>query len=349
MKNDISHFKEDKNFFETFDAFIVVKSQDQIERRKRMIENREKGKIGRIKKRPVAKGLLLKAQISSKAIQILWTKEFDEPRHIKRFGNNYLLTEMNQLLLINSLGKILKSYQNSWFAFLHTVDVNKNRALLTSSGYDMVLEIDLENGKETWRWEAWKNGFNPDDAGNYLTTNKKDYEKYNKKGLKTLWVKPENYGRQGILTAHRTAHPNMAYYHPYKKDKILIAIAHDGTIYEVDRNNYKKSELTNFLHQMAHGLKFHMDKWIITDTTQALFYSLKKDFSIENIYKFANLKGKHPDAHENEWIQQITPVNKYLYIALDANRGLIIFDIQKKIYQLLPINENWCIQDCLII
>jgi len=350
MKIDISSFKHEKIETNKIPLFFVVKSQDQMERRNRMIENQKNKKIGRINQRPVATGLLVSAELYDGKINILWENEFREPRHIIPFHENYLLTEINRLLLVNKKGDILKSYSHPWFAFLHTVDVDLNRetALLSSSGYDMILEIDLNTGKETWRWEAWKNGFNPDDKGNYLASNETDYKQFQTENKKAIWIKPEEYGEQGIMTAFRTAHPNMAYYHPYKENKIIVASAHNGTLYEVDKKTGDKIELTDFLHHMSHGLKFIDSNWLITDTTKGICHFLNKDFEILKTFIFNNLQGKPKEIAQNEWIQQISPLTQSLFLALDANRGPILFDVQEQKYQFMDINSNWCLQDCIV-
>src|ERR1700730_13460891 len=62
---NIGEFRRDSTVFPPFEGYLVVKSQDQIERRWRLIEAVKMGRIGRIEDRPVADGLVVRAVISS--------------------------------------------------------------------------------------------------------------------------------------------------------------------------------------------------------------------------------------------------------------------------------------------
>jgi len=332
--------------------FFVVKSQDQVERRKRMVESKKNGKFGRLKERDTAVGLLVKGMFERGKVGILWQKEFREPRHICELSKGtFLLTEINKINEIDSKGRILREYWHPWFAFLHTivVDEDKSQMLTVSSGYDMVMELNIQTGIETWRWSAWDNGFNPDDDGYYLASSKEKYLQYKTAGLRAILITPEDYDEHGLITSRRSAHPNMAVYDVYNEGHILISIGHTGDIYRVGIANNRKVKVIDFLGQMPHGLGAYNGGWIVTDTTQARIYDLGKNFEIRNIWHLGNLPGKDDTVGDNEWVQNTLPLGVNQFLAIDSNRGLIHFDSAKLEYAVYEVNGNWCIQDIFIL
>jgi hypothetical protein len=56
----ICEFEASSGLLDPVEVLLVVKSQDQIQRRHRMLGQLQRGKIGRIQPRPIAEGLLVK-------------------------------------------------------------------------------------------------------------------------------------------------------------------------------------------------------------------------------------------------------------------------------------------------
>lgn len=329
---------------------FVIKSQDQIIRRNKLIATKKNGKYGRISKREIGNGLLVKAKLDNNKVSISKSYNYEEPRHILKLSSGeYLLTAIDKIYRLNKDFEVIKVQENPLFAFLHTIKTNRkeNKFLLVSSGYDSVFEID-SIGEVINHWLAWENGFNPDENGNWLALNENYYSKYIDEGKNALLIDPSKYGREGLLTSIRSAHPNLAIYDPYDDDEsFIVSIGHQGHLFRINFNQHTTLLILAELNQMPHGLYPFDNGWCVTNTTKGEFWVLDNAFKKKKIYSFNELEHKVKGTEDIEWIQQIIPVNKNCFLALDANRGLIAVDSQKKQYSVYKPNENWCFQDAL--
>ncbi len=354
-KIDISKFKRKNNtVLNDLDIFLVIKSQNQIERRKRMIESKKQNRYGRFIPSPTTIGLLVKGRLKNGIFKETWKKEFREPRHIKKIANgNFLLTEINRLLEVDADGEIIRTYENSFFGYLHTVEVSKdgNRALVVSSGYDALIEVDLKTTEVTFSWFAWEEGFNPAKDGTWYTKDKEEYDSLVKKNIKVVFVDPHKYGEQGVTTANRIAHPNAATYdHSTKEPSVIVCIGHNGLLSRIYLDDGRREDLYDNLCIMAHGIYHKYDGGImITQTTKGEWLWLNSNLKEEQVFDFKNLGGKVKGSEDAEWLQQVIPGPDNTALALDANRGLIALDTQKKMYSIYHHDENWCVQDALFL
>jgi hypothetical protein len=354
-KIDISKFtQKDNAVLYDLEIFLVVKSQNQIERRERMLESKKKNRYGRFKPSPTAIGLLVKGRLKDGIVLEEWKKEFREPRHIKKLSNgNFMLTEINKLLEIDPKGDIIRTYSHPFFGYLHTIDVSKdeNRALVVSSGYDALIEIDLRTSEETFSWFAWEHGFNPSKDGTWYAANEEVFKKYLRENKKSILIDPKEYGEQGVTTANRVAHPNAAIYdHSAKNPSAIVSIGHNGLLSRIDLMNGNITHLYSNLTVMAHGIYPIKDNGLmITQTTKGEWLWLNKYYEEERIFDFKKIKGKVPGTEDAEWIQQIVPLDESKALAIDANRGLIALDVDNEMYSVYHHNENWCIQDSIFL
>lgn len=360
MKNNVlkytslEEFSVDHCLLDESEWFMVVKSQNQTERRNRLIQSKKGGKFGRIESRPTSIGLLAKVSLKDSNTVIHWTKEFNEPRHIVKLDSNrFALTDVNSVKIIDSEGNVLDQVQDPLFGFLHTIDFNnldKNRVLVCSSGYDAIIESSIKTGNRKFLWSAWENGFNPDDDGNWLSLSKEYYDKLVLKHKNAVLIDSETHGEQGINTKFRSAHPNAAIYNPYTNNSSFIAsIGHGGTLYEVKLNNSETMLVHDRLSDMPHGLAPYNDGWIVTNTTKGEFWFLDQNFEEIEIISFCELKGKHPELKNLEWVQNTKVALETSFLALDANRGLIAFDLKNKTLANYKVNSEWCLQDALML
>jgi len=359
MKNiiDVSKFhRKQDGILDGIEIFLVVKSQNQIERRKRMIESQKKNRYGRFKALPTATGLLVKGKLQNNIVDVQWKKELREPRHIKRMSNNnFILTEINRILVIDSNGDIIKSYEDPFFGYLHTIDlsIDEQRALVVSSGYDALIEIDLETGNKTFEWFAWEHGFNPAEDGTWYAVSESIFEEYTKEGKKAVLIDPKKYGEQGVTTANRVAHPNAAIYDfrtENEKPSAILILGHNGLLTRVDLTDGTLENIYTKLCVMAHGIFPTKESgFMITQTTEGEWLWLDKNHEAKCIFDFKRMAGKAPGTENSEWIQQVVPVNESRALSIDANRGLIAFDYEDEIYSIYFSDENWCVQDLLIL
>lgn len=347
---NIKEFKKSSNLLDGTELVLVIKSQDQLERRKRLIEGLKTNKLGRTISRPIAKGLVARVVLKNGKCITKLKKSFQEPRHIRSFKNSYIMTENNSVNIVDKNFNIIKKITNPYFAFLHTIELSldENRALIVSSGFDACFEVDLNNYKIVWEWFAWENGFNPSKDGVWLCIKEEDYQNYLKEGKKCELINPEDYKGYGIITSKRTAHPNCAIYDPYENGWFYLSIGYKGEIYKINMSSLKKEKVFTVGNVMPHGIYKFNNGFMVTNTLKGEFFILSKDWEILEKYIIRDLPNKPIELQEVEWIQQVIPINDDIFLAIDANRSsLIIIDIKNKEYCMYSVDENWCVQDVL--
>jgi hypothetical protein len=348
---ELASFRKVDDLAAGLDFFVVVKSQDQQERRQRMLKSLSTGRLGRIAKRPVAEGLLLRGSFCVGAFRPAVVRPCREPRHIAPLpSGGYLLTEMNRLLHVDEDGAILRAYTNPYFSYLHSVKLNSNAttALLASSGYDSLMELDLKTGDIVWHWLAWEHGFNPDEEGVWLAATPAAQTAYEAEGKTSLVVHPDTYGEQGLLVARRSAHPNCAIFEDARNEWILCSIGAYGRVYRISKATGAATEVIDWLSSMPHGLSHHHGQWIVTNTTRGEFWILNEDFTPRTCIDFASLPGKVEGTGEAEWLQQVAPISKSRFIAVDSNRAIFCFDLEEEAYTPYRIDPDYCVQDVLL-
>jgi hypothetical protein len=348
---DVAQFDRTAEVLDGTAWYLVVKSQDQLERRARMAASRRRGRFGRIAPRPVAEGLLVRGELSAGRFHAEWARPYREPRHVRRLsGRELLLTEINRLLRIDERGEVVRTYHHPFFAFLHTIDLHRaaSRALIASSGYDSVIEIDLESGEPTLHWSAWEHGFNPDESGAWLAADRSTYERYRAEGRPAVLIDPSEHGDQGLMTARRSAHPNAAVYDPYDDYRsFIVSIGHTGDLHRARADTEGTQLVCGDLQQMPHGLSPSESGWIVTDTTRGEWRRMNSEFQTETIHSTASLGGKAAGAADLEWLQQVVRYDHDRVLALDANRGLLAIDLHAGVYSRYDVDQNWCVQDAM--
>ncbi len=345
---DLSAFASTRRVLAGTEWFFVVKSQDQTKRRCRMLASRQRGRFGRIDPRPTATGLLVRGVLEAGALRTQWKQAFWEPRHLCRLPNGeYLLSTVDKVLHIDGQGRVHHHYEHPFFGFLHTVSIDRTgrRGLVVSSGYDALIQIDLASGQELSRWFAWDHGFNPDEQGVWLAADPARARAYEQEGKRVLLVEPAQYGEQGILTDRRTAHPNAACYDPYHAgNDVIVSIAHSGNLYRVELASGNARLVTNALAQMPHGIRPFQGGWLATDTTRGEWVRFDACFAPLERASVCQMPGKPADAGDAEWLQEVVPVGKDVFLAVDANRGLLAVDCAAGTCTQYAVDAEWCIQ-----
>jgi hypothetical protein len=350
----LKNFQEDRTLLEGSEWLVVVKSQDQTIRRDRLIGGIKNGKFGRTENRPTAIGLLARVTLTEGEVKLEWKKEFPEPRHIIKLGSNeYALTDVNSVNILTLDGTIQRRIHDPLYAFLHSIDRkgdDENKLLICSSGYDAIVETDIKTGTRTFLWSAWENGFNPDEDGNWLALTNEYHTRMLEEGRRTIFVDPATYGEQGINTKFRSAHPNVAIYNPYKNNStFIVSIGHGGALYEVDLTNFDSHLVFDGLSQMPHGLMPYKDGWVVTNTTKGEIWFLSSDFVPIDIVSFEGLPGKLPELGSIEWLQNTKVTTEGLFLCLDANRGIIAFDVVQRKLNVFQPDPEWCFQDVILV
>lgn len=350
---DISTFTQRDDVFANREIALVVKSQNQTERRKNMLASLRDGNLGRVELREISIGLLVRGRFDDGVFVEQWRREYREPRHIKQYGDHYLLTEVNRVIELDKDFAEVQSLRHPFFAFLHTIEVSRDasRILVTSSGYDRVIEFKLTptGFMESWCWKGWQHGFNPDAKGFWVTDDEEEKQRFEKQGIPVRFVDPTKYGEQGLLTAERTVHPNVAVYDPYDdENSVLVSCGAPGDIYRARYDSGATSLVCDSLHRLPHGLTPYDGGWSVADTTAGKWVIMDQNFNEKMVYSVRSMGGKPAIVGESEWIQQCMPVRNGALI-IDANRGLLAVDTQTQEYTVYNVDEEWCVQDVLSV
>lgn len=298
----------------------------------------------------MAEGLFLRGSFQAGVFTASVDRAFREPRHIVAHGDGgFLLTEINKLLHIDQNGRTLREYTYPYFSYLHSVSLSSDgsSALLASSGYDSLVELDLASGDINWHWFAWEHGFNPDEEGVWLAATPERQRAYEAEGKRSMVIHPDAFGEQGLLVARRSAHPNCAVFDGEGDETVLCSIGAHGEIYRITRETGAAKKLIDWLSPMPHGLKAHNGQWIVTNTTKGEFWVLDQSFAPVQCYVFSSLGGKLEGCGDSEWLQQVIPISASRYIAIDSNRSIFCFDLDDRVYTAYQIDRNYCVQDIL--
>jgi hypothetical protein len=315
-----------------------------------MLDERTSGRFGRTTEREIQTGLLVRGRLENGKFTTHSLQGFPEPRHIIRLNHDlYVLSTADRIYFLDANFSVTGSLHHPLFAFLHTLDFDRRRncLLVTSSGFDAVMEIDLASQSPTFVWSAWEAGFNPDQEGTWLTLHAKTASEYMKQGKKTLHVDPVAFGSLGIVTQHRTAHPNAARYVD-SCGNFLVSLAQTGSVYRVDRISGACSLIADWFGPMAHGFVASDDGWEFVDTTVGIWWQVDSQFQPVRGLSVASLEGKPSECRDAEWLQQVIRRGDQM-LFLDANRGLLAVDPEHHLITRYKVSGHWAIQDALFL
>ena len=67
----------------------------------------------------------------------------------------------------------------------------------------------------------------------------------------------------------------------------------------------------------------------------------------DDTFLFQNLANKPSELAEMEWLQNSKRINDFI-VTIDSNRtSFVVFHPEKKLYDIIPYNDNWAVQDMI--
>lgn len=341
---DITTFRRDKSFYPELQLLLTIKSFDLKEIRKRYLLSRQNqsGRTGSGGKRPTAIGGIAALTLRNGTISVEMLAHLSEPRGITSNERYLCISSENKVFVISAYG--IRTLTNPWFSYIHGLDIDQNdKLLISSSGFDMVFEYDLGTFRPSFEWCAWEHGFNKSvDPMNrehvLITRDEKEFKQYHEQGQKAMLISDP--AIHSLPTARRAAFINSVTYHTENQDSFAATFFHEGAVYEIDKCN---GGVVRRMHGLTnpHGGRYHRGEWIAASTAQGALIRSNKAFSIRN------LPGKPPELAEMEWVQNVAVLGE-LYILIDSNRcALILLHLDKQLYDVLPLDEQWAVQDML--
>lgn len=346
---DISTFTRDKEFYGSIELLLTIKSFDLQAIRARYVasKNNKSGKAGSVERRKVSEGGIAKVTLNGGELlneDVLISMK--EPRGIS-FDNGRMAIAAENVVYLIIDGKVRK-IENPWFSYIHTIDFNPfddNKIIIASSGLDCIFEYEIDSLNCNYEWFAWENGFSESyDAKNdrmiTITRQRSVAEENESKGIPTLLI--EDPKEQTLPTAQRAAFINTVTYDKVTANHFLATYFHEGAIFSINMETGKATKVLGDL-KTPHGGRNHGEDFMATSTgTGEIVFG--PDATAQR-YQFKNLEGKPTELGEMEWVQNAIN-DENVIVAIDSNRtAFVVFDIEKKVYDMIPYNNDWAVQD----
>lgn len=257
--------------------------------------------------------------------KIVWDIDIDVPSGI------FLDTELlfvnsfkNEVLGISPKGKIEYCLRHPKFNALHSLLKVGDNFLVTSSGLDLILEID-SFGKEIFEWWAIDYGFDQTPTG--------DIRKIDKS---------INHSKKIYPTIKQTTHINSVI--PYEDTTFLATLFHQGMLVKINKINKNFTILSDKLSN-PHNVYKISNSILLSDTShnQALIYDER--FNVIKVIK-----------NKFQWVQDTILLTNGNFLIADADNNRIVemcedgdnfkvidhYDFNKewRIFQILEILPN---------
>ncbi|MBO6794890.1 MAG: hypothetical protein JJ895_13345 [Balneolaceae bacterium] len=351
---DISSFQRSTTFYGSIDALISIKSFDLQAIRKRYLASRSNtiSKTGSVERRTPSLGGIAQIKIEDGKLAesnvLIRTKE---PRALHIGHSKFSFAAENIVYVFDEVGEMI-TLQNPWFSYIHTVEFkpdNPDRLLISSSGFDLILEYDLATKEQCWEWLAWEHGFNSTvdpKTGTpvILTRNEEVAARKKAEGNSVLLISDPS--KDSLPTAKRVAFINSVVYDEQDPNFVIATFFHDGAVYRINVENGASKKILDGLKN-PHGGHIFNRQTIATSTGTGEVHQLQNEQK-RTVYSFKNLEGKPRELGEMEWIQN-TDTHSDFFISIDSNRtSFVIFNPDQKVYDVIPFDLNWAVQDiCL--
>ena len=212
------------------------KNRERLERLHRGIP-----RIGSPIARPAETGIVGIAGLSSHALSEASLADcirVTDPIGIDVLGKSLALSSRDRVLIFDGECGRLQSFENPWFATLHSVAFSRDggRLLVASSGYDTLFELSVESGEVLWEWNSWEHGYSVSVAGGVeFARCGRASAAMPTEGRELVRVDPTLLGGAGVPIWQRPVHLNGAAYD--HDGNILVSLFHNGKAAKIDRKS----------------------------------------------------------------------------------------------------------------
>lgn len=349
---DLNNFEEDPSYFENFELLASIKSFKLQEIRRRYNKSKDKSRTGSVERREPAVGGIAHLKIKNgNLIESELMGKIIEARGIDLTDVHLTFSSDNKVISFSAGSPQPAIIKNDWFSYIHTVKWNStnNRLLVTSSGADILMELERDSWDVKWEWLAWENGINrgvnPETGEEHILM--RSPEKYvelkNDQDIQVILI--ENPSEYPLPTALRAAFINCANYDS-ANNEIIATLFHSGEVIKIDRFSAEYNSIIKGLTK-PHGGESFEDGYLITDTAAGKVKYLEQNQLLS--YVFSNLPGKHPDVKNLEWLQTSHSTDNTI-VTIDSNRSnLTFFDVNEQKRMHVNFDPNWAVQDFVFV
>lgn len=344
---DLSTYTRDSCFYPEIPLLLTIKSFDLQAIRKRYLASRKSGstRTGSVERREVAIGGICSAVLhKGKTHNFTIIAKLLEPRGLDINNDIFAFSSENKVFVVEK--NTIITLENDWFSYIHTVQLRNEMVLISSSGFDAFFEWDYHRNVKCYEWFAWEHGFNrgydaAHDTTIFLCRCVKQAACYTENNIPHIYISdPRN---QVLPTAQRAAFINSVVYDTAGIYDFLATFFHEGSVYGICKNNGKAERLLDKLNNPHGGRR--IGNHIMATSTGDGRVVICTHQERQHI-NFANVPGKPQELGAMEWLQNSMYVDDKTVITIDSNRNaFIIFNMEKKIYDIIPFDSNLAIQD----
>ena len=362
---DISKFEINNILCNTVDVCLILKGFNQDKITNKIIQRNGNRSFGlsyldNPVERKYSSGLVFKLKLNQDSIDYKDIEKSKskltciEPFDISLTNNLIAIASGNSILLTDDNLNVLKNISNSWTSFLHSVQFNndQDKILITSAGFDLVQEIDIQSGETIWEWNSWDAGFSRSHLDNKIITrdiNKLEYLHTIFNDADIIAIRDiEKYPKEGIPTQISPTRINGAY---YDNENILISFYHREELLSINKD-YQFTFINLFLLHPHFFKPFTFENkkhYFVTDSGRGRVLMLDQFFNVISVYNFATIESNIDiKVKFGEWLQtsNATVINSEIHFFVsDALRsGIHIINISTKQRRFIKIPNNWTLQ-----
>lgn len=198
------------------------------------------------------------------------------------------------ILRLNDQGEIDLVIKHPLFSQLRSLRRTKNGLLITSSGIDAILEVDLQ-GEIIWSWFGTEQGYSTEYGGGERTIDR-DFDH------RTLCY-------PGRL---QTTHLNSAIVNPYDASKILTILFYQGKVARIDRATLELDIVIEDLNG-AHHIRPHSKGYMLSNSRKGETRIFDRNFKPLN-----TIAGTSP-LFPVKWVQDTIELPSGSHLIADCN------------------------------
>jgi DNA-binding beta-propeller fold protein YncE len=273
----------------------------------------------------------------------------NDPIGIDVFEAKIALSSRDRVLVFDAANRRLETFENPWFATLHSVAFSKDGdcLLVASSGYDTIFELSVESGRVLWDWNSWEHGYSVSVAGGKVfTRNGRPPSAVEIDGRELVHVDPGHFGGAGVPIWQRPVHLNGAAYD--HDGNILATLFHQGKAVKIDKVTGACVELVSNLDKPHAFLPDRAGGYLVTSTggAEARTLLLDRSFRVEKCVSPSGLFGIRDGFPEGEeWLQYATCLGSDLYSMVDIHRSsLFLVSPERRAYRRIGFSRDWAVQ-----
>ena len=301
--------------------------------------------VGRDSWRPYYTGMLIAIDLKEDEIsekRAIWYRYFVEPYDLVLFPEFLAVTVGNGVLFTDKNGGDEKQIKSPWFAQIHSLDASPDgrRLLVTSSGFDALIEFAIDDGALQWTWFAFEHEFGASSSPWRVSRSQTDVEDLRRHGLRALLVEdPHKHAGFGLPTQYRS-HLNDARY--IDQRRIAATLAQLGHAVILDRQTERPEIVLTGL-QAPHGFVPMQDGFVICDTQRGRMLQLDKRFNVRRQIYLSGLGGVTNRRIDGvEWLQGAAHLRDDLFLLIDGARDCIwLIDVASRKYRKIAHSDRW--------